>query len=144
MDSCTKKTLKDTLAKLSEKLERKMVGGVQTTDVSFNFVSVIQNKDNLKSYDCTLNDNSIITFTSPDNKSSKIITQILANQPITMKQNGTDGDSFYRINIIYISPSQLQWTTTDGTIITVPATSFIKRSLRNGIAVTINPIKTSK
>jgi len=120
------------------------VGGEQNYISTFNFGSVSQNKHNPKSYDCTLNDKSIITFTSPANKSSKIIKQILANQPITMQQDGTDGNSFYRINIKNISQSQLQWTTTDGTIITVPATSSIKRSLRQSNSVTINPIKTSK
>lgn len=136
MDNSTKKMLKDTLTKLSEKLERKMVGGVQTQDL-FQFRSV-EAKQNL--YTCTLTDNSIITFTFPDNKSSAIIAKIPAKQPITMQENGVDSDLLYRIIIKKISSSQIQWTTTDGTIITVPTSSSIKRSLRKGIAVTINPI----
>ena len=136
MDNSTKKMLKDTLTKLSEKLERKMVGGIPK-QVSFQFVSV-EAKQNL--YTCKLSDNSIITFTFPDNKSSAIIAKILAKKPITMKQNGVDSDLLYRLKIKKISSSQIQWTTTDGTIITVPTSSSIKQSLRKGIPVTINPI----
>ena len=141
MDNSTKKMLKDTLTKLSEKLERKMVGGDVDFAFGINNFTRYQITGSLKNNRFQMHDESIISFSTNDG--NPVENNILYNKLITVKEKvllTTNKNGIYNSRNFFVIVNTNNSLMCGNLIISFESKTNLINALNLGFRISIFPV----